>query len=183
MNSKQILIDKEHKGCLWNARRAWKKKTEKPFVMVLTDDVILCDGFLEICDKIVNTHPDKVISLFPVQFLRSDLCNPIKLKSPYISTNRVSGAGIIMPTEFIKPCLDYWDTSISTEDDANIKRWAEHNNITILTTIPSTIQHSDCVSVFNPNRSIGSTDFYDQSPQDIDWSSTFITPWTNIIRR
>ena len=175
-----IIIDEEHDGCVSTAKRSWLLHTTASHVMILNDDVQLCDNFMEVCDTIVRLHPQSIISLFPVQFIGVNLnwVGGYPKHSPYVSTTKVSGAGIIMPTEYIKPCVDSWDPN-TMEDDTSIELWAKANGIQILTTLPSTIQHLDLKSTLGHNPM--STQYFEQSPE-ANWENGFVTPWTNLIR-
>ena len=177
-----IIMDYEHYGCAPTARRAWLKKTDKPFTMVLSDDAELCDDFISYCERIVKAHPKKIISLFPFQFIKpvpgSRL--PAPSESPYVLAKTLSGLGIIMRTEWVEPCIDSWPP-YAKGDDTNIQAWAERNRIKILTTLPALIQHIGDVSVCDPSRSLGRTPYFAKDPSGFDWDSKYVRSWTNII--
>ena len=182
LDDSHIFIDYEHKGCLWNAKRAWKLKTDKPFVMVLQDDVELCDNFLYYCNIITGLHPTKIISLFPLQFRYSHDVSKIPTVSPYISTSVLSGCGIIMKSDWVEDCISSWSNDIKG-DDTNIQKWADSVGIPILTTIPAILQHKDYDSVFNSERKLGGTVFYSKNPTGVNWRNGYVNCWTNVIRR
>ena len=175
-----IFMDFEHLGCAPTAKRAWLKKTDKPFVMVLSDDAELCKDFLSYCEKVVKAHPKKIISLFPFQFIRPVPGSRLPKESPYVLTNKLSGCGIIMKTEYVRPCIDSWPPD-AKGDDTNIQAWAERHRIKIITTLPALIQHIGDVSVCDPTRSLGRTPYYYEDPSYMDWDSKYVTSWTNII--
>lgn len=185
IDDNHVFIDEDHLGCVANARRAWGYPTDKEYVMVLQDDVEFCNDFPLYCERIIKTHPDAIISLFPYQFRRLrnvHTINPFfKMKTPYITTKDLSGQGIIMKASYVKPCLDYWDDSING-DDVNINRWATKNNIRVLTTIPATLQHQDVVSAFNPERNVGSTTLFCDDVSDVDWETKEYELWSNVFR-
>jgi len=176
-----IFIDYDHDGVIPTAKRTWSKETDKEFTMVLQDDIDLCDNFLSYCNRIVRAHPNEIIALFPVQFVRRVPESRLPKKSPYISTNTLSGCGVIMRTEYVSPCLNRWTDDNALGDDTNIQRWARENSVGVLTTIPSLIQHIGDVSVFLPGRVIGRTKYFEKDPKNVDWDNGYVTPWTNII--
>ncbi len=176
-----IFMDYEHIGCAPTAKRAWLKKTDKPFVMVLSDDVELCDNFLSYCERIVKSHPHSIISLFPYQFIRPVPESRLPTQSPYVLTTTLSGCGIIMRNEWVEPCIDSWPSG-AKGDDTNIQMWAKKNRIHILTTLPATIQHIGDISVCDPTRSLGRTPYFNKNPANVNWDSGYVTSWTNIIR-
>lgn len=189
-----IYDDRQVSGdAIYNAERAWKSKFTKSVThrLVLQDDVLLCDDFLTHVSEIINNVPDKLISLFNMQ---EDKLNKIGV---YFFANNISGCGIIMPIEHIKPCWEYIHScqNYINKDDVMISRYFYHNNIQGITTIPPLIQH------------IGDTDFssliddytvlsnrmspaYQQNPKDIfhkclqiqDYYADFIMPSKEEIR-
>ena len=175
----KVIIDEKHAGVIPTAKRAWSIPTDASHVLVLQDDVEVCHDFKFYCETICGNFPDAIFGLFPFQFRTADYLRRWP-KSPYVTSADLSGAGIIMPTKYIKPCLEAWKDEISG-DDVNIRDWAVDNGIMILTTIPALIQHIGFVSVFNPKRSIGMTEFF-WDPAKADWNNTFVEPWTNIVR-
>ena len=180
--SDKIIIDTEHLGVIPTAKRAWLLPTDKEYTMVLNDDVLLCDGFLEICERIVVAMPNAIISLFPIQFQSSTSirtgCKPTV--SPYVAADVLSGVGIIMPTKYARPCIESWVPNAKC-DDRSIEQWAKKNRIPIITTLPAILQHIGDLSFFNPGRLPIKTDFFEKNPV-ADWDNTYVTSWTSLIR-
>lgn len=181
----RIFMDCEHIGCAPTAFRTWSYSDEESqsatHIMVLSDDVELCEDFMSYCYRIIAAHPDKIISFFPLTLAKRSQVSRLPTKTPYVQVESCSGAAIMMPAQYVKPCLDFWDHKIRG-DDTNITRWAKANNITILTTLPSIIQHLDCVSIFDPLRNLGGTEFFEPDPSYLNWDDDYYTPWTNIER-
>lgn len=176
-----VFIDENHEGCVPTAKKAWSYPTDKEFVLVLQDDVELCDNFLKYLNTIVEVQPDAIISLFSFQLARRASVNRVPSVSPYVEIRQVTAQGLIMPTAYIQPCLESWKEGIDG-DDTNITEWAKENGIRMLTTLPATIQHIGIKSVFDPARSLGMSEFYDKNPADVAWDNSFITNIDNIIR-
>ena len=177
----QIFIDEDHAGVMFNARRAWLFPTDAPFTMVLQDDVELCDNFMSYCERIVNVHPHEVIGFVSSRFFKPVAGSRLPTKSPYVMVRDISGQGIMMPTEYVRPCIDTWMDE-RNGDDINIIRWAERNGVTMLTTIPSLIRHIGRESVFDPSRDVGDTKYFDMNPEHANWDCGYVTPVHNIIR-
>jgi len=175
-----IIMDYKHLGCAHTARIAWLKKTDKPYVMVLADDAEPCDNFMSYCERVIKAHPKKIISLFPFQFIKPVPASRLPKSSPYVLTKTLSGCGIIMRTEWVEPCIDSWPPD-AKGDDTNIQVWAEKHKIKIITTLPALVQHIGDVSVCDPTRVLGRTPYFVQDPKEMDWDSTYVTSWTNII--
>ena len=175
-----IFIDYNHVGCAPMARLAWLKETDKPFTMVLSDDAELCNNFMSYCERVARAHPRAIISLFPFQFVKPVPGSKLPTKSPYVLTKTLSGCGIMMRTEYVKPCIYSWHPD-AKGDDTSIQAWAEKQRIKILTTLPALIQHVGDVSVCDPTRVLGRTPYFDKNPTNVDWDSKYVTSWTNII--
>ena len=177
-----IFIDEKREGCVPTAKRAWSYPTDKEFVLVLQDDVELCDNFMYYVNRIIHAQPDSIISLYSTQFSRRSSVNRVPKESPYVQTKILTAQGIIMRTEWCKPCVDSWDDKI-TGDDTNIAIWADKNNVRILATIPMILQHIGDKSVFDPTRTMGRSEFYMKKPTEVNWDSTYITIGSNISRK
>lgn len=178
-----IIIDQKREGCLPTARKAWLLPTDKKFVIVLQDDIELCNNFLAYCTKMCTMFPKVIVSLFPLQFIHADELRwyGIPTASPYITTNVTSGCGIIMPTEFIEPCIGSW-TEADTEDDVSINRWAKENGIPVITTLPPLIQHLGDDSVVRPGNAIRRSPHFQKKPE-ANWDKNLLHSWTNFIGR
>lgn len=156
-------------GCLYAAKRAWLADASKNIThrIVLPDDVDICDNFVDICQKIIETHPNKVISLFPFDFMeKTDGVD--KVETPYFIARHLTGAGIIMPIEYIEPCFKYIDScsrfSDNSPDDEAIQSWLDMNNIPIITTIPAILQHIGDNSIVTKNAPIRRTVYFEKNP-------------------
>ena len=175
----RIVWDEKHEGAFQSAQKAWSIQTESPFIMVMNDDVELCDDFMKYCEMIVDLHPDSIISLFPSQFRTRKKVRNRARKSPYVLTKEAIGIALIMKKEFVKACLESWTDDIS--DDANITRWAKNEGVPIITTLPSLVQHIGDDSIIDPKRAVGRTDFFVKNPSGVDWSNSYISAWSNVV--
>lgn len=175
----RIVLDPEHNGCLPTAKRCWGLPAEADHVLVLPDDVLLCYHFTDYLERIVRAHPDAVIGLFPIQFPDRRHVSRFPTRSPYVETKTLSGAGILMRADYIEPCLASWHSEGG--DDANIQRWAEREGIQVLTTLPAILNHIGFVSIHDPSRSLGCTEFFRADPSDANWDDPYVTPWTNVV--
>ena len=175
-----VFIDREHIGCVENAKRAWLAETDKPFVMVVQDDVEFCDDFIHYANKVVKQYKDKIITFFPFQFFEVPQ-GGLPKKSPYVLTRCISGQATLMPTEYVKPCISAWREDIKG-DDTNIMRWGWDNDIKFLTTLPALTQHLGQESVFDHTRSIGKSNCYRKNPgKYADFDNGYLNHWTNLV--
>ena len=148
--SEDIVIYDDRKfggDAIYTAEKAWKSPfTENDIThrIILQDDIILADNFLEKCKDIVNTVPDNPISLSNT-FIAG--LPEYKYKSCcYFITHEIWGVGIIMPIKYIEPCWNWINSQKGTDnyckcDDIMIMRYFESQNINAYTTIPCLVQH------------------------------------------
>lgn len=179
----RIIIDENHDGCIPTAKRAWEIEPSAEHILVLQDDILLCKDFLNHCKRMIKAHPDAILSLFtPNQVCFRKNIKRMPQNTPYIQTKELTAQGIVMPSKYIAPCLASWEDA-RRGDDTNILFWAKQNNILILTTIPTTIQHIGYDSVFDPGHLVLGSDFYDPDPSWVDWDTPHYTSWTNVTKR
>ena len=129
---------------MYTARKAWLApfKENETHRLTLQDDVILCNNFKQIVNKIIEAQQDLPITLL------SFYDTPVKVQtSPYYRTNYLHGPGIILPRKFIKPCFDWIDTQTNEKllphDDLMITEYFRTHHIPMLTVFPNIIQHPD----------------------------------------
>lgn len=174
IDDNNIFLDDRPNGgnALYTAKKAYLSDTgDATHLVVFQDDVELCNDFINICEKIIATHSDKIVSLFPFDYqMYSDQYENIG--TPYLSVDIMSGCGVIMPVQYIKPCFDYIKTEFNDEieDDMGIKKWAEYAGVDIITTIPAIIQHIGDKSILNKYRPIQRTYYFEKDPI-ADWSN------------
>lgn len=131
-------------GTLYTCKKCWKAPAAPGVThrVVLQDDLFLCDDFINIINRIVNTNPEFIFSLF---------CSRVHFEhalpnSPYVIINGWNswGQGMMMPLRYVKPMFEFADRELGTDfqyDDAIYTWWAQQEKIPIATTVPSTIQH------------------------------------------
>lgn len=140
-----IYDDRPHGGGpLYTCKKCWFAPVPHGVThrVVLQDDLLLCNDFTEIMNRIVNAQPEFIFSLY---------CSRMRFEyaaegSPYvvIKGRNAWGQGILMPVKYVKPMFDFADKELGSDfpyDDGIYAWWAEHEKIEIMTTIPSTIQH------------------------------------------
>lgn len=140
-----IYDDREHGGgTLYTCRKCWEAPIAEGIThrLVLQDDLLLCNNFVEIINRIANAQPEFVFTLFcprmKFEYALSD--------SPYVIVKgrNAWGQGMMMPIDFIKPMFEFADRQLGKDfpfDDGIYSWWAVQEGIQIMTTVPSTIQH------------------------------------------
>lgn len=140
---------------MYTARKAWLHPIpiNAKHRVVLQDDIIVCDNFIEIINTIANAHPECVISLFA---LASPKCYLGPDTSPYHRVNTLNGCGILMPTDIIKPCMEWCEKStneyLKPHDDLMIAEYCKIHEITMIATFPNIVQHIGSDSLLHKNR-------------------------------
>lgn len=163
--------DREHDGdAMYTAQKAWNSPIPEGCThrLVLQDDIELCNNFLEIIDSISKAHSSQIISLFH--------CEAYSDGIKYASTRRLWGCAVMMPIEFIPLCWQYiahipeepWGKDMIRHDNNCIMMWAINNNIPVINTVPSLVQHIGDESLVGFKEKRIAQDFV-KSPPLIGW--------------
>lgn len=174
-----VVYDNRPSGgdAMYTARKAWLSESDEIFThrLVLQDDVEVCENFLPIINTIVRTHPNCVISL--INFI-APVNYPNYKNTPYYKVDLISGCGIIMPKYVIKPCMQWCKEStnevLKPHDSLMISKYCREHDVTMITTIPSIIQHYDDDTLLHQTytwKRISKN--YSPTPQ-ADWTNTSI---------
>lgn len=147
-------------------------------ILAIPDDMIVCNDFISITQRMVETHPDKIISLFPLgnEKVIGDGIS-IDYDKPYMNVYTLYGNGIIMPVEYIKPCFDTIKNKFNDNapDDSAIQYWAGANNVECITMFPSTVQHIGDKSIIDSRLPIRRTKYFMKDmPKEINWEQKTI---------
>lgn len=142
-----VWDDRESGGdAIYTAEKAWRSPLSPGIThrVVLQDDVIVSKNFLKICGDIINTVPDKPVSLF--NMFVGDLPEYGHKTCCYFVTHEMCGPGIVMPVKYIDNCWEWINErqeygDYCPCDDIMITRYFETHGVTAYTTIPSIVQH------------------------------------------
>lgn len=133
-------------GDAWyNAKRAWLSPIPEGVThrMVLQDDILICNDFIDICNKAIRQFPDAIWSMHSGVWV---LPKYRTIDSPYIQIRgcKTSGEAIIMPVEHIEKMIAWSDAVFGRQykhDDGRIGFYALANNVRMMGTIPSLTEH------------------------------------------
>jgi hypothetical protein len=133
-------------GDAWyNAKRAWLSPVPEGVThrLVLQDDVMVCDNFLKICNKIINVFPDVIFTLYGGTWIKPQYR---KNDSPYVNVRGcgIGGVATIIPVEHISKMMVWSDKVLGEDykhDDGRIGFYALCNGVKILGTIPDLTDH------------------------------------------
>lgn len=163
-------------GTLYTCRKCWEASASEGVThrVVLQDDLLLCNDFCNILDRIVNAQPDFIFSLYCSR-LRPEDMNP---KTPYMIIKGVNawGQGMLMPLSHVHPMFDFADRELGVDfpyDDGVYIWYAREYGIPIATTIPSTIQHlcpTDSTLGFN-NKNKTTKVWFGEDISDYNWDT------------
>ena len=120
------------------AKQTWLSPTDSTHKCVLEDDVEICDGFKEICEKMVSRYPLAIFSLFPLQFLkRNPRTDKLISKDPYIRASNISACALIIPVQYIEDIFSQPERDV----EALVMNYVVANKIDFYTTLPAIVQH------------------------------------------
>lgn len=146
-----IHIESGEKPNLEWAMGQWKAAAESHGThgLFLNDDVIPCEGFLDVVTSLVEAKPDKIISLH---------CNHPKAAEVYesgehwyTSVDGLIGVAYVLPMPILSEFLNWRDVAMvpearnTTSEDIQIDLFAMANGRDIWHTVPSPIDHDTSV--------------------------------------
>lgn len=134
---------------LWdNAKRSWQEMQGSDYHFVIQDDAILCDGFQEKVQALIERYPDKAYCLYAGQNLKS-------LKGKFNKTiihSRIHwGVALGLPAEHIEPFLKYgdkWNQAYGTKHcDTRLCRYCRRVGLEVVYPFPSLVDHQQIPSL------------------------------------
>lgn len=163
-------------GPLYTCRKCWEAPIPEGVThrIVLQDDLLMCNNFLGIMNRLVNAQPDFIFSLYCSRLKPEDADS----RTPYliIKGTNAWGQGMLMPVKHIKPMFEFADRELGKDfpyDDGIYIWYALAKKIPIATTIPSTIQHLcpvDSTLGYNDKRKVSKVWFGEDISQ-YNWDS------------
>lgn len=164
---------------MYTARKAWLHPMEEGIThrLILQDDIDVCENFREIVDRIVKTHPERVLSL--INFLQPKNF-PNYNNTPYYRVYTIPGCAILMPKEIIEPCVQWCDEStdetLKPHDDLMISKYCREHNVMMVTVLPCIVQHPDDDSLLGHRHDWKRTSKYYDEKGQADWKNRSILP-------
>ena len=133
-------------GCgLWeNCKRAWKlHDPESEYHVVIQDDAIICKGFREKAESILNLNSIAYSFYWGHRYRHTFReRNESGLKNGFIvDTMPHWGIAICIPTNLISEMIDFCDKLDIKQDDERIAQFLKSKGIKIYFPIPSLIEH------------------------------------------
>lgn len=147
----KVMLDEAHKGCMWNAIRAWEDFRSEPSVThwcVMADDTDVVNNYLQLEEMCIERFPDAIWTFYSNELQAS---HRPKL-TPYInlSSLNVRGIAFAMPVRYIDGYIELCKQMLADykyqRDDATCRIYALLNNISVMTTIPNLVRSHEIKS-------------------------------------
>lgn len=156
-----------------NPWRTYREALERPWDgdvrLVLQDDVLVCDGFVETVEAVAAARPDRVVAFFvggnPMLHRRAVL-QAAGLHQRYVDLSLatwIPAVATLWPRRLVEPLCSFvdaqrWPPSF-TADDEIIGRFLSREREVPIATVPSLVEHPDTVpSLANHRRAADGLD-------------------------
>lgn len=146
-----VMSDPERLGVWFNARRCWAHGVESDYdwIIVLNDDALPCDGFLEVAEKALSSRSDMDPVCFYVNHPKAAEQERVKGGTLltcgwYTTYDGLVGVGCALSVDAASDFLRWEDEAMVPSgypDDARINLWAMATGRLIHTTVPSLVDH------------------------------------------
>lgn len=149
----KVFIDESHKGCMWNAIRAWEdyRESDATHWCVMADDTDVVNNYITLERMCIERFPDAIWT-----FYSNELKESHKPKhTPYIrlSSLNVRGIAFAMPVRliegYVQLCKEMLQKYNYQRDDATCRIYALMNNIPVMTTIPNLVRSHEIKSAMS----------------------------------
>lgn len=147
----EVILDQKH-----NAFDTWQRKLlsagDDPCVF-LEDDVILCDGFRDEIEKVIEQYPNMMISFFTLR----KIDRPTVMRGADFCMNQC----YYLPEKMARKIYEYSFEWLKTERgkanptgyDYCMADWLKEHKLRYILWSPSLVQHKQQKSRINPRRS------------------------------
>lgn len=170
-------ITTDYNNDLWsNAKKAWRLNDNKKYHMVLQDDIVICDGFFDVIDELLDIiGNDFGLTLCGHFGGQIQMC--LDRQIYWVKTNIVRGAqALVLPTKWIEDWINWCDNNMVSlrNDDIRLENWLRHTNNHIYGTMPTLVTHK--LIKRSDIEAIGTmVDYYwiHSNPKKINWRDEF----------
>jgi hypothetical protein len=183
-----LSVDNGDLGVSGNHSKVWHYLAAEPsdWSVVLEDDAIVCDGFLEQLNMVLAVAPSDIVGLYlgtsypPAwqQFIEHVQPDPSHWA---MAVNLIHGVGTCVRSRLV-PDMCKWIDGFSSDYpvDAAISEWARAHGIQIGYTRPSLVNHKDGPTLIDPTKRTVDTEVRDkprrawQFGTRDDWSTSTV---------
>lgn len=132
--------------------------------LVLQDDAIVCDHFLETMRLVLEARPDNMLALFvpgshrpaTLEMYRACAADECFFPFPWGHGSWIPVVALVWPSAVIPEFLEWADAKYPVTkrraDDAIVGSYAREHRIEVLATVPSLVDHPDDVPSLIGNR-------------------------------
>jgi hypothetical protein len=143
-----VSEDLYRNGVWWNYRQAAERlvTTGATHVLVLQDDLLLCDNFLDGCFRLIELKPDRLVSIFYMRPKVALACEEADT-GWFVGIDLVYGGQFLCPIEFLRDFLPWVDRYVRPElkhDDVRWRIWSRYSPASpreVWTPVGSLLQH------------------------------------------
>ena len=174
----RLFTDKNKTGSWWNAKRAWSFNGGKSHILVLQDDVQLCEFMFPLTIGRSKVTPKHIITYFTGPWF-GRIRRWAKMRNEHWVRFQavVTAQAILMPSDLVADFLS-WDGEHMQQkpmhDDPHIRAWQLENNIDTWCTVPELVEHIGAAKSIvwpgDPTYRHRSIDFQQNLPRDFDWT-------------
>jgi hypothetical protein len=164
----EIVCDPDPNGARnpWRTYRECLYRTPRDAThrLVLQDDAIVCDHFLEAMQLVLEVRPDNMLALFvpgshriaALEMLQACDRDECFFPFPFGSGSWIPVVALVWPSNVIPEFLEWADTKYPVvkrrADDAIVGQFARERQKVVLATVPSLVDHPDDVPSLIGNR-------------------------------
>lgn len=153
-------------------------------IVILADDAYPCDNFLSLLQNVIDKYPNDIISLFPLDDFEFFENKKLQIRkyvteksyiSPYWIGTFIHGVGYVIPSQYLVSLIDFltYEYTETAIDDNEITKFAKLNNIRIINTLPSLVQHIGDDSLLNKESPIRRTKYF-SNHTSANWDSDIL---------
>ena len=116
-------------------------------ICILQDDVLVCDGFEQACDGIIEAVPERIVCLFhgelPLITARTVYLGAEARETlvPISAQQWLPLVGVIWPARLAIQCAAEIGDRVAQADDALVGRWSRKHPVVVA--VPNLVQHPD----------------------------------------
>jgi hypothetical protein len=141
-----VFISMDQGEGIWENRKRASLAYDKEAThhVVIQDDAIICENFLDLAEKEIEKRPDHAFSFYFGN--RRNMQEKAKIGEQFGGTSGYWfswGVAICLPTKIIDECMEYCDRikGYDKHDDTRIAKFVKFKKIPVWYPIPSLVEH------------------------------------------
>jgi hypothetical protein len=132
---------------IWDTcSRAWELRDKtKPYHLVLQEDTIIPDNFIELVDQQLAKLPDRTAAIFYTGMAAER--RAIASKGSFFSPKIYNEVAICLPSDLIDDMLRF-AKKLNMDSDKVISRYCRRHRVKMWNVIPSLVEHREDISLY-----------------------------------